>query len=97
MERVRYWLVDGYVLIGIREVWVVLRSCLSDERIRDLICNEVGVVLREVNAVRTRVGEVHKESCRQLTLNVEVILLHVPRFLGGIRRQGRGTVGSSKI
>ena len=54
-------LVNRDILIRILEAWVVLRSCLCNKRIRNLIRNKVGVVLRKMDAVRTRIRYIYEE------------------------------------
>ena len=72
-----------------------LRGRCGNERIRNLI--DVGIVLLEVDAVRTSVGDVHKETIWQLPLNIEIELLHISWLRVGIRSQGRRrTVSGNK-
>ena len=83
-------MIDRYGLTG-RE----LSRSLRDKGIRDLV--DVGVVLLQVNAVRSGVGNVHKEAVGQLTLDVQIELLNIARFRVVVWRQVRGAIGSHEL
>src|SRR5580704_3014517 len=72
-----------------------MRSGLRNERVGDLIDTDIRVVVRKVNAVRTRVRDISEKPGWQLALNVEIPLLHVPffRVVPG-RQRGRTVCGN---
>src|SRR5581483_544054 len=50
-----------------------------------------------MDPVRTRVCDIRKETCGQLTLNIKIILFHIARLRMGVWSQCRRTVCGDEV